>query len=117
MTPTGLIGMPLLPAEVSAWSPLKTMGDMLNILGIASAVSIGSNWVEVRNGTMRPAQAVFNGVAKGAAAPLLLKAASHRTPLQIAFTMGILAGAGFLIDSAMKKDTRERCVITEEAAG
>lgn len=90
------------------------VGDTLSTLGIASAVSIGSNWRDVRHGAMTPAQAVLNGVAKGAAATLILRATSRSTPLHIVLAMGVLAGAGFLIDSAMKKDKRELCAIAGE---
>lgn len=93
------------------------IGDALSTLGIASAVSIGSNWLDVRHGAITPNQAILNGVAKGAAATLILKATSRSTPLQIVLAMGVLAGAGFLIDSAMKKDKRELCAITVETTG
>jgi hypothetical protein len=93
------------------------VGDALSTLGIASAVSIGSNWRDVRHGAMTPAQAVLNGMAKGAAATLILKATTRSTPLQIVLAMGVLAGAGFLIDSTMKKDKRELCAIAGESRG
>ena len=88
--------------------------SLLSALSLSSAVSIGSNWVDVRNGAMTPAQAFLNGVAKGAAAILILKETTRSTPLQIVMAAGVLAGAGFLIDSAMKKNRRELCAINEE---
>ncbi len=87
----------------------------LSTLSLASAVSIGSNWVDVCNGAMTPAQAILNGFAKGAAATLILRATTRSTPVQIVMAAGVLAGAGFLIDSAMKKSKRELCAIDDKA--
>jgi len=73
----------------------------LTTLGLSSAVAIGANWVEVRQGRMTPAHALRNGLAKGAAATLVLRATTRGTVWQVAMAAGLLAGAGFLIDSAM----------------
>nr|WP_321465115.1 hypothetical protein [uncultured Desulfobulbus sp.] len=91
--------------------PTPLFGGMVGALTIASAVSIGSNWVDVRNGAMIPAQAVLNGMAKGAAATLILKATSRSTPLQIALAATVLAAAGYMIDATMKKSKRELCAV------
>jgi len=82
------------------------MHTLLNTIGLASAVAIGSNWVEVRRGTMTPGQAVLNGIAKGAAVSLIFKATARNTPLQVVLAVGVLAGAGFLIDSTMKQQIK-----------
>jgi hypothetical protein len=78
-------------------------------LTIASAVSIGSNLTDVGNGAMTIPEAVLNGLAKGAAASLILHATSRSTAAQVALAAAVLAGAGYLIDSAMKKSKQELC--------
>jgi hypothetical protein len=89
------------------------VGTLLTTLTIASAVSIGSNMVDVQNDSMTVPQAVLNGVVKGAAATLILNTAARNTVLQVALAGGVLAGAGYLIDSAMKKNKQELCSIEE----
>ena len=57
--------------------------------------------------------AVLNGVVKGTAATLILNATARSTVLQVAMAVGVLAGAGYLIDSSMKKNKQELCRIEE----
>lgn len=90
------------------------VGLAVTTLVISSAVSVGSNLVDVRNQSMTLPQAVLNGLFKGAAASLILHVTSRSTPLQVTMAAGVLAAAGFLIDSAMKKSKRELCAVTDE---
>jgi ABC-type thiamin/hydroxymethylpyrimidine transport system permease subunit len=91
-------------------------GALITTLTIASAVTIGSNMVDVQNGSMTMPQALLNGVAKGTAATLILNVTARSTTLQVAMAAGILASAGYLIDSAMKKNKQELCLIEESRA-
>ncbi|MBM9612823.1 hypothetical protein JWJ90_00825 [Desulfobulbus rhabdoformis] len=91
--------------------PLQTGTSMVGVLGIASAMSVGSNWVDVRRGALTPGQAVVNGLAKGVAATLIIQATSRSTPLQVALAASVLAGAGYLIDATMKKSKDELCQV------
>ncbi len=84
-------------------------GTLLTTLTIASAVSIGSNIVDVQKGSMTVPHAVLNGVVKGTAATLILENTARNTVLQVAFTASVLASAGYLIDSAMKKNKQNIC--------
>lgn len=77
-------------------------GSVIATLTIASAISIGSNMVDVKDGKMTIPQAVLNAAAKGTAATIILNGAARSTPFQVVMTAGILAGAGFLIDTVMK---------------
>ncbi|MBM9538698.1 hypothetical protein [Desulfobulbus alkaliphilus] len=86
----------MMPAQRPAVIPLLTT------LTIAGAVAVGSNMVDVQNRVMTVPQAVLNGLAKGAAATLILGVTTRSTPLRTALAAGVLAGAGYLIDSAMK---------------
>lgn len=86
---------------------VNPVGLVVTTLVLSSAVAVGSNLVDVRNRSMSLSQAVLNGLSKGAAASLILHAASRRTPLQVAMTTGVLVATGFLVDSAMKKNKRE----------
>lgn len=92
------------------------MGTITATLTIASAVSIGSNMVDVRNGTMNVSQAIFNGLAKGAAASLVLNATARSTTAQVVMVAGVLVGAGYLIDTAMKKGREVHCCHPEKSA-
>lgn len=89
--------------------PSSPGGSVIAALTIASAVSIGSNLTDVGNGAMTIPEAVLNGLAKGAAASLILHATSRSTAAQVALAAAVLAGAGYLIDSAMKKSKQELC--------
>jgi uncharacterized membrane protein YebE (DUF533 family) len=91
-------------------------GTLISTLTIASAVSIGSNMLDVQNGSMTIPQALLNGVAKGTAATLVLNATARSTVLQVIIAAGTLAGAGYLIDSSMKKNKQELCRIEESPA-
>ncbi len=88
------------------FSPLGTVASTLTI---ASAVSIGSNMVDVRNGAMTLPEAVANGVVKGTAATLIINATARSTVLQVVLSAAVLAGAGYAIDSLMKKNKRDLC--------
>jgi hypothetical protein len=83
---------------------------LLTTLTIAGAVAVGSNMVDVQNRVMTVPQAVLNGLAKGAAATLILGVTNRSTPLQVVLAAGVLAGAGYLIDSAMKTRCRPASV-------
>lgn len=93
-----------------------TVGTLTATLTIASAISIGSNMVDVKNGAMTTGQAVLNGMAKGAAATLIMNATARSTILQVAMAAAVLAGAGFLIDTTMKKNKEELCHLGESPA-
>nr|WP_320012562.1 hypothetical protein [uncultured Desulfobulbus sp.] len=94
-------------------TPLQAGTTMLGVLSVASAMSIGSNWVDVRRGALTPGQAVVNGLAKGVAATLIIQATSRSTPLQVALAASVLAGAGYLIDSTMKKSRAKLCQVED----
>ena len=106
------IGQPVVPQGVAA-PQCTPAGTIITTLTIASAVTIGSNMVDVQNGSMTMPQAVLNGVVKGTAATLILDATARSTVLQVAMAAGVLAGAGYLIDSAMKKNKLEFSNIQE----
>ncbi len=93
---------PVTPAQVPL--PAKTtIGTVTTTVTLASALAIGANMVDVKNGTMSMTGAVLNGLAKGSVASLILSATLRPTPQSVAIVAGMLAGAGFLIDSKMKK--------------
>ncbi len=81
----------------------STVGQVSSSLTIASAVAIGSNMVDVRNGGMSLSQAVVNGVVKGAAATLIINNTTRNSTLGVVLAAGVLAGAGYVIDTVMKK--------------
>jgi len=91
------------------------VGTLITTLTIASAVTIGSNMVDVQNGSMTMPQALLNGVAKGSAATLILNSTARNTTLQVVMAAGVLASAGYLIDSAMKKNKQEQLYSSKEA--
>lgn len=101
------------------WQPvistpqLSPVGTVAATLTIASAFSIGSNMVDVQNGGMTFPQAITNGVVKGVAASLILNVTARSTAIQVVFTAGVLATAGYLIDSAMKKNREEFCAVSQ----
>ncbi len=98
---------PLQPAGQPVVVPapqFSQTGTLITTLTIASALSIGSNMADVKNKKMSISQAVLNAAAKGVAATIILNATARSTALQVVTTAGILAGAGFLIDTVMKKD-------------
>lgn len=99
--------------QVVAAPQFTPAGTIITTLTIASAVTIGSNIVDVQNGSMTMPQAVLNGVVKGTAASIILNATLRSTALQVVMAAGILAGAGYLIDSAMKKNRQELCSTQE----
>jgi len=84
-------------------------GTLISTLTLASAVSIGSNMLDVQNGAMTIPQALLNGVVKGTAATLILNVTARSSVLQVAMAAGVLAGAGYLIDSSMKKNRQKLC--------
>ncbi len=83
-------------------APFGTPGEVVTTLTLASAVSIGSNMIEVQRGTMPLSRAVLNGVAKGAVAALVVQATSRSSVFQVALAVSVLASAGYAIDTIMK---------------
>ncbi len=82
--------------------PLATLGNVVAALTVASAASIGSNWLDVQRGRMTPANAVVNGLVKGTAATVILNSTVRSTVFQVGVAAGVLAGAAYIIDSVMK---------------
>ncbi len=97
-----LAAPPLFPVQPVSPTPLGTPGEVVTTLTLASAVSIGSNMIEVQRGTMPLSRAVLNGVAKGAAAALIVQATSRSSVFQVALAASVLASAGYAIDTIMK---------------
>lgn len=93
--------VPLYP-ESAIFTPVSATG-VTTTLTIASALSIGSNLVAVGRGDITMPQALLNGVAKGAAATLVLSAFRRTTVMQVVMTVFVLGGAGYLIESAMRE--------------
>lgn len=86
---------------------LGTLASVVATLSVAGAASIGSNFVDVRHGTMSVSQAVVNGLVKGAVITVMVQTIPRRSPLQVMATVTMLGGAGYLIDSVMKKRLHE----------
>jgi hypothetical protein len=100
MTPRAFRAIP--PAQNPSPQPAGSAATVATTLTVASALSIGSNLVEVRRGRMTLPGAVLNGLVKGAAASLILAGTRRTTAPQVVLAAVVLGGAGFLIDSAMK---------------
>lgn len=100
-----------IPQMPSAGPPFSPAGTLAVTLTVASAFSIGSNMVDVKNGSMTTGQAIVNGLAKGVATSVILAATTRSTVGQVALAAGVLFGTGYLVDSAMKKDREELCSI------
>ncbi len=100
------------PTTTSA-PPFSPAGTVAATLTIASAVSIGSNMVDVRNGAMTIGQAVLNGVVKGTAATVIINSTARSTTLQVGMAAAFLASAGYLVDTLMKKNKQELCSVPE----
>ncbi len=83
---------------------------------IASAATLGSNMVDVQNGTLSKSAAVANGLAKGVAATVILSLTEKKTLLDIGLTAAALAGAGYMIDRIMKKAPESSCDTPEGQA-
>ena len=92
----------------------STIGYMTATLAIASAAAIGSNMVDVRNGTQSKTQAVANGLAKGAAASLVLSVTPKQTVTDVALTALALAGTGYAIDRVMKRNKDQICQVQDD---
>ena len=99
---------PVTPTQVPL-PAMTTIGTVTSTLTLASAMAIGANMVDVRNGTMSMSGAVLNGLVKGTAASLIMSATLRSTPQAVAIVAGMLAGAGFFIDSKMKKKKEKLC--------
>ncbi len=69
---------------------------------IASAMSVGANLVDVRQGRRSVSHALINGFAKGAVSTMILSGSKPDSPVKVAGTIGLLAGAGYIIDSIME---------------
>ena len=95
-----------IPVPQDSYTPLEFAAITITI---ASAATIGSNMVDVQNGTMSKTQAVVNGLAKGSAASLILSLADKKSLVDIGITAVALAGAGYLIDKIMKKGPDASC--------
>lgn len=94
------------PIPQDTYSPLEFVA--LTIV-IASAATIGSNMVDVQNGTMSKKRAMANGLVKGTAASLILSLTEKKSLADIGITAAALAGAGYLIDKVMKKGPNTLC--------
>jgi hypothetical protein len=88
--------------------------SLAETLVIASALSIGSNMVDVQKGAMALPRAITNGFAKGMAATLILNTTSRETTVDTVITVGILATAGYMIDQAMNIDRGTSCQLPKE---
>lgn len=87
-------------------TPFSPVGTIAATLTIASAASIGSNLIDVRNGSMSLPLALVNGVVKGAAASYILSKTTRSTTTEVLVAAGFLAGAAYFIDSKMKKNVK-----------
>ena len=97
------VSPPVSPVQQVAGEPFSQVGRLAATLTIASAATIGANLVDVRDGAMTMPQAIFNGLAKGAAVSYILSRTTRSTTGEVLVAAGLLAGAGYLIDSQMKK--------------
>ncbi len=88
--------------------PFTPFGSLAATLTIASAATIGSNLVDVRNGSMSLPQAVVNGLVKGVAVSYIVSRTTRSTTVEVLLAAGFLAGAGYLIDTKMRK-YQQRC--------
>ncbi|WP_320041866.1 hypothetical protein [uncultured Desulfobacter sp.] len=95
-----------IPIPQDAYTPLEFAAVTI---AVASAATIGSNMVDVQNGTMSKPRAVVNGLLKGTAASLILSLTDKKSLVDIGITAAALAGAGYLIDKAMKKGPDTIC--------
>jgi hypothetical protein len=95
-----------IPVPQDTYTPLEFAAITITI---ASAATIGSNMVDVHNGTMTRTQAVVNGLVKGSAASLILSLTDKKSLVDIGMTAAALAGAGYLIDKIMKKGPDASC--------
>ncbi len=75
---------------------------------IASAMSVGANLVDVRQGRRSFSHALINGFAKGAVSTMIVSGPVPDTPVKVAGTIGLLAGAGYIIDSVMEDMGKEK---------
>lgn len=116
-TPVNVQPMPLqpvAPGQVALQGePFTIYGNIAAGLTIASAATIGSNLVDVKNGTMTLPQALANGVIKGAAVSYILARTSRSTTTEVLLAAGILAGAGYFIDTQMKKYQEKKAALGE----
>lgn len=94
------------PVPQDAYTPLEFAAITITI---ASAATIGSNMVDVHNGTLSKSQAIINGLAKGTAASVILSLTDKKSLVDIGITAAALAGAGYLIDKIMKKGPDDLC--------
>ena len=101
---------------IPAPKEFSPVDNIFATLALASALSIGSNIVDVQTGAMTIPQSVVNGVCKGAAATLILNATAGSTALQVVFAAGALATAGYIIDATMKKDLHAPCSLPEKTS-
>lgn len=95
-----------IPVPRDTYTPLEFAAV---IITLASAATIGSNIVDVQNGTMSKTRAVINGLAKGTAASLILSLTDKKSWGDVGITAAALAGVGYLIDKLMKKDPDDLC--------
>ncbi|PHR27246.1 MAG: hypothetical protein COA36_09675 [Desulfotalea sp.] len=107
MRNTAITGVPIsISAQAGQGAPFTPFGTLAATLVIASAASIGSNLVDVRNGSLTLPLAVVNGVAKGAVASYILAKTTRSTAGEVLIAAGFLAGAAYLIDAKMKKSVQ-----------
>ncbi|HHB76202.1 MAG TPA: hypothetical protein ENK84_06640 [Desulfobulbus sp.] len=108
--PQGSVQFDAAAQQYTAAAPqFSPVDNIVSTLALASALSIGSNMVDVQTGAMTIPQSIVNGVCKGAAATLILNTTAGRTALQVVFTAGVLATAGYVIDATMKNSREELC--------
>ncbi|PIE73634.1 MAG: hypothetical protein CSA20_02180 [Deltaproteobacteria bacterium] len=93
---------------------LPPFGTVAAAVTVAGAVSIGSNILDVQRGIMTPAQAVVNSLAKGATASLVTTQVPRTSAFQVLLAAGLLATAGYTIDSLMKKSREQLCLAKEQ---
>ena len=95
----------LAPPPQNRFAPF---GEMAATLTISSAATIGATMRLVSNGTITPAQAVLDGLAKGTAAGFILSSIPRRTVLDVVMTAAALAGSAYLIDRAVKTSAPQK---------
>ncbi|PIE62562.1 MAG: hypothetical protein CSA25_04495 [Desulfobacter postgatei] len=109
----GSVMLAPIPVPQDTYTPLEFAAITICL---ASAATIGANMVDVQNGTMSKTQAVVNGLAKGAAASVILSLTDKKSLVDIGITAAALAGTGYAIDKLMKKGLDVLCDLRETEA-
>lgn len=92
------------PVQLVQAAPFSSFASITATLVVASAASIGTNMLAVKNGELTLPLAVVNGIAKGAAASYILSKTTRSTAGEIVVAASLLAGAAYFIDAKMKKN-------------